>query len=242
MLADQDALVGDQLVGSFFFGCLIVPGTGEGNFHRCAFADGAGAQEEGGVTGNNLGVGVSADITDLRFFCRDVAGFDHLVQLHTCGNTGQETAFINRSKCIVIVVQSLGVCLRACCVTELHFREFLGSLDHVIFMTEAVGKDDGAAAVSKFCRSVVALLALGHVRFQNDLILGKTQSLGCFFCAVDEVEVVGGVLVMQENKSYLHSAQVRLFGRDRCCHSRHGKDQSSGQCQCCKFFHVLFPP
>ena len=45
-----------------------------------------------------------------------------------------------------------------------------------------------------------------------------------------------------EDESYFYSAQICLFGCDRCGHSCHRDGQCSGQCQCCKFFHVLFPP
>ena len=33
MLADEDAAVGDQLVGAFLLSGLVIPGTGEGHVH-----------------------------------------------------------------------------------------------------------------------------------------------------------------------------------------------------------------
>ena len=69
MLADELAAVVDELLRAFLFSGLVVPAAGEGDFHRRGRADGAGAQEEGGVAGDNLGVGESADVADLGLFC-----------------------------------------------------------------------------------------------------------------------------------------------------------------------------
>ena len=49
----------------------------------------------------------------------------------------------------MVVVKALGVRLGAGGVAELHIGEFLGSLDHVVLMTEGVGEDDVAAGVSQ---------------------------------------------------------------------------------------------
>ena len=43
MLADQYTSAVDQFCCAFFFCCLIIPGTGKCNVHRCSRADGAGA-------------------------------------------------------------------------------------------------------------------------------------------------------------------------------------------------------
>ena len=49
----------------------------------------------------------------------------------------------------MVVAQTLGVCLGAGGVAELHVGEFLGGLDHVVLVTKGVGKDDVAAGVSQ---------------------------------------------------------------------------------------------
>ena len=147
VLADEDAAVADQLLRAFLLGGLIVPGTGEGHFHGGAGADGAGAQEEGGVAGDDLGVGEGADIADLGLLGGDLAALDHLVELQTGSDTGQVTALIDGGEGVVVVGETLGVGLGAGGVAELHVGVLLGGLDHVVLMAEGVGEDDVAAFV-----------------------------------------------------------------------------------------------
>ena len=152
-----------SLLRAFLLGGLIVPGAGEGHFHGGGGADGAGAQEEGGVAGDDLGVGESTDVAHLGLIGGDLAVFDHLVELQTGGDTGEVAAFIDGGESVVVVGQTLGVGLGAGGVAELHIGEFLGSLDHVVLMAEGVGEDDVAAGVSQLGSGVVAVLALGNV-------------------------------------------------------------------------------
>lgn len=74
-----------------------------------------------GVTGDNFCVGECADVTDECFFCGDFAVVNHLVELHACCNAGEEAAFVDGCKCVVVVVKVFGVCLGAGCVAELNF-------------------------------------------------------------------------------------------------------------------------
>ena len=86
-------------------------------------------------------------------------------------------------------------------MAELHVGEFLGGLNHEVLMTKAVGKDDVAAFIHQLGGGVVALLSLGDVLADNDLVIGKPQfGLGSVG-GVDEVQVIGGVFVMQEDKA-----------------------------------------
>ena len=210
MLADELAAVVDELLCAFLFSGLVVPAAGEGDFHRHGRADGAGAQEEGGVAGDNLGVGESADVADLGLFCGEFASFDHLVELHACNDTGEVAAFIDGSEGVVVVGKVLGVRLRAGGVAELDVREFLGSLDHVVLMAEGVGEDDVAAGVSQISSGVVAFLTFRNVRL-DDVLYAK--SLSGFLRAVDEVQVVGGVFIMEHDEANLEvSGSGRLGG------------------------------
>ena len=88
-------------------------------------------------------------------------------------------------------------------VAELNVRELLGGLDDVGLVTEAVGEDNVAAAVGKVGRGVVALLVLRDVVAELVLILGQTQLLDGGVGGVDEVEVVGRVLIVQEDETDL---------------------------------------
>ena len=70
-------------------------------------------------------------------------------------------------------------------------------------MAEAVGEDDVAAVVGELSSGVVALLALGDVGAQDVLVLGQAQGLAGGLGGVDEVEVIGGVLIVQEDETDL---------------------------------------
>ena len=170
MLADELAAVLDELLRAFLLGGLVIPAAGEGDFHRGSGADGASTQEEGGVAGDNLGIGEGADVADLGLVCGELTVGDHLVELHTGGDTGEITALIDGSEGVVVVGETLGVRLGAGGVAELHVGEVLRGLDHVVFVTEGVGEDERLAGL---------------------------------FRSVDEVEVVGGVFVVEHDEADL---------------------------------------
>ena len=200
MLADEDAAVGDQLVGAFLLSGLVIPGTGEGHVHGDRGAHGLGTQIEGGIAGDNLGIGESAYIAHLGLILGDVTVGDHVIELHTGGNASQVTALIDGGEGVVVIAQALGVSLGAGGVAELHIGELLGSLDHVVLVTEGVGKDDVAAVIGQLSSLVVALLTLGNVG--DDRVL-HAQLFAGFLSGVDEVQVIGGVLIMEHDEADL---------------------------------------
>ena len=142
MLADELAASADKQGSSFLLLGLIVPGTGELDFHGSLFADGSYAEEECGVAGLNLCIGECADIADLSVLSFELAFLDHSVELHTCGNTCKVTALVDGSESVVEVLETLGVSLGAGSVAELNVRILLGSLDHEALMAEAVSEND----------------------------------------------------------------------------------------------------
>ena len=148
-------------------------------------------QEEGCESGDNLCIGKCADVSDLCFIFRNVAVLDHLVQLHACRDAGQESALVDRSKRVVIVVKAFGMRLCAGRMAELHFRYFLCRLDHVILMAEAVREYDAAALVCHIHGLFIALLSFRNIRLQDDLIFAHAKHLGRFLRSVDEVQVIG---------------------------------------------------
>ena len=206
MLADELAAAGDELVGSFLLEGLIVPGTGEGDVHGHGRAHGLGAQIERGVAGDNFRVGEGADVTHLGLIGGEFTSLDHLVELHTGSDTGEVAAFIDGGERIVVVAELLGVGLGAGGVAELHVLELLGGLDHEVLVAEAVGEDDVAAGVHELGSGVVALLALGDVGLDDVLVLAQAGVLAGSLRGVDEVLVVGGVLVMQADEADLDLA------------------------------------
>jgi len=203
VLADKDAAVVDELVGGFLLESLVIPGAGEGHFHRDAGADAAGAEEEGGVAGLDFGIGERTDIAHLGFLGGDVAVFDHLVELETGSDTGEVAAFIDGGESVVEVAQTLGVGLDTGAGNKVHFGELLGSGKSEGLMAEAVGDDEIAAGVNQLGSGVIAGLGLGDVGLHHDLIVGETDLGASGFRSVDEVEVVGGVFIVQEDETDL---------------------------------------
>ena len=252
MLADEDAVVGDQLVGAFLLGGLVIPAAGEGHVHGDGGADGAGAQEEGGVAGDNLGIGESTHIAHLGLVGGDGAVVDHLVELHAGGNASQVAALIDGGEGVVVVVQTLGVGLGAGGVAELHVGELLGSLDHVVLVAEGIGEDDVAAVVSQFGSGIIAFLPLGDVGLDDGL---NAQLLAGSLGGVDEVQVVGGVLIMENDEANLEIGIVGGFSRGiggivgfgsifalRAAAGSQSEDHGETEEQCKKLLHFLNPP
>ena len=106
----------------------------------------------------------------------------------------------------MVVVKTLGVSLGTGGVAELNFGELLGGLDDIVFVTEAVGKDYVAAGVGQLSGCLVAGLILRNVGLENGL---NAEGLAGFLGSVHEVEVIGGVLVVQEDKADLESGKIR---------------------------------
>ena len=250
MLADQLAAAVDQLLSAFLLQGLIVPAAGEGHVHGDGGADGLGAQIEGGVAGDHFGVGERTNVAHLGLSLGELAGSDHLVHLHTGSDTGQITALIDGGESVVVVGQALGVGAGAGGVAELHVGEVLGGLDHVGLMTKAVGKDDVAAGVGQLGSGVVALLTFLNVGLEDVVILGETQVRNGLLGSVDEVQVVGGVLIVQGDEAHLDgssllAAVVGDVGSLRLLlltagHQAQSHDQGDDQCK--ELFHSCFPP
>ena len=87
-------------------------------------------------------------------------------------------------------------------------------------MAEGVGEDDVAAFVNQVQSSLIAVVGLGDVALHDDLILGEAQGSNSFDYAVDEVQVIGGILVVQQD-----DAQLDIF------HFRHGGESEGAQAQ-----------
>ena len=89
-------------------------------------------------------------------------------------------------------------------VAELHIGELLGGLDDVILVAEGVGEDDVAAGIGQLAGSIIGFLTLRNVGAEQVLIFGQAQGGNGLLGAVHEVQVVGGVLVVQEDEAQLH--------------------------------------
>ena len=250
MLADELAAHVDQLLSAFLLQSLVIPAAGEGDLHGSSGADRANAQEEGGVAGNHFGVGVSANIAHHSLVGGELTGVDHLVQLQTGSDTGKVAALIDGGESVVVVGQALGVSAGAGAVAELNIGILLSGLDHERLMTEAVGEDDVAALVDHIDSGLIALLALGNVGLEDVVGIGQTQVGDGFLGGVDEVLVIGGVLIVQGDEAHLDlGGRIGIFV---AVVTRRGvlglaaghQAQRHDQCEqhCKELFHSCFPP
>ena len=105
----------------------------------------------------------------------------------------------------MIVIELLGVSHGTGCVRELNLGVRLGGLDHVGLVTEGISEYKTAALVNQVESSLFTSVGLVDVGLEDALYTEVcTSSLG----SVDEVEVIGGVLIMQEDETRL---EVRLL-------------------------------
>ena len=231
MLADKDAAVFDECFRSGFLRRFVIPAAGVTDFHGHRGADGLCAEIEGGVAGDDFRIGERADIAHLRPFRGDFARFDHLVELVARDDTGEITTFINGGKTVVIVLDTVGVRLGAGGVCKLDLGEFPRRSDDVILMTEAVRENDVAALIHKVDCRIIACRTLGDTGLDDDsdlLLLRKVS------CGVDEVLVIGAVLVMQADHTERDvgilgpedERSVTLVARGKTYRDRHDKCQN----------------
>jgi len=85
-----------------------------------------------------------------------------------------------------------------------NFGEFFCSLDDVIFMTEAVCKNNVAACVNKACSRFIALRGLGNICLYKNLIVLKAELFLSSFCSIDKVFVVSAVFFVPHDVSIKH--------------------------------------
>ena len=122
------------------------------------------------------------------------------------------------------VVKAFRVGLCSCGVAELHIREFLRSFDHVVLMSEGIREDRLAAGIRQLARRVIALLAFRDVLLDDIL---HAELLARLCGAVDEVQVVGGILIVKGDESDLEILCGIIRGNcgnrsadKACCHSQ----------------------
>ncbi len=241
MLADEDAALLDEGLCALHFESLIVPGAGEDDLHGSRGANGLCAEEEGGIAGLDLCVGHCTDIADDCLLCGDLVVCDHLIKLEACCNACDVAALVNCCECIVEVINTVGKCGVTGAGGELNFGEFLGSLKNIGLVTVAVGENYIAACLGKLSSCVVSSLALFDVGL--DLVLNAGSLAGSLEC-VDEVCVVGGVLVVQADEADLDLCGIAalivilvVIIAAACAQCKH-HDECEDNCS--KLFHLQF--
>lgn len=208
VLGDESAAGSDKGVCAFLFSSLVIPGTGEGNGHDSVGNYGTNAEEPGGVTGDNFSIGECADVTDLNIAVLiivgigELAGIDHFLELEAGCNACEVTAFVDGSKCIVEVGEVDDLSLIAGGVQEFNVFIFLCGADHIVFMTEAVCKNDIAAVICEVASGFIAILTFGNAGLENEL---NAHLCAGFLCGGNEIPVIGGVFIMERDKAELNS-------------------------------------
>ena len=119
---------------------------------------------------------------------------------------------------------------RAGGVAELDLGALLRDLQQEALVTKAVGKHNVEAVVDHIHGGVIALLAFGNAGL--DLVL-NAQLLAGFLGSVDEVLVVGGLLVVQGDEADLDLGLGVIGGGN----SRQGENHDEGQNHCDDLFH-----
>ena len=148
----------------------------------------------------------------------------------------------------MVVGQALGVSAGAGAVAELNIGILLSGLDHERLMTEAVGEDDVAALVDHIDSGLIALLALGNVGLEDVVGIGQTQVGDGFLGGVDEVLVIGGVLIVQGDEAHLDlgsgsiTVAVTLSVVLLLTAGHQAQSHDQGEEHCKELFHSCFPP
>ncbi len=174
----------------------VRPGADELDLHGHGRADGAGAQEVGGHTGDDFGEGERADVADDGLFGLDGAFVDELLELHTGGNAGEVTAFIDVGEGVVGVVEVVVPGALVGAADELDVGVVGSDLEHEGLEAVGVVEDDLAAFFGQLDVGVLAGGVFADVVLDDPVNIDALggERLGGGFLAADEV--VGVALVV----------------------------------------------
>ena len=200
MLANDDAALGDQSVGSFAFGNGIIPGVGVLDIHVGFGNDALDAKIEGGVAGNHFVIGIGAYIAYIRI--GHGARIHELLELHARYHAGDVTALEGVGE-DVGGVGGAGSGHVAGASNEGHIGILSGGLHHVGLVAVAVGEYDLAALLRQVNGVVIAGLILGDVVLEDHLALVDAQLSDSSLDALNVGQVVTGVLIVHQNDADL---------------------------------------
>ena len=196
MLAHHAAAPVDEGLSGLALQAGVIPGIGIDDVHGHFGVDALGAQIEGGVARNNLGIGIGTHIAQL--------GIADLLGLHAGGDTGQVAALIDVGKAVMQVGQILCVGLGTGGMAELDVGILPGRHGHIVTEAKAGCEDDVAFPVDQVVEGVGAGIVFRDVVLGDDLVVGETQIGLHLFDALDHVVGVAHVaLVADVDKAYL---------------------------------------
>ena len=184
MLADKRAAIRDQRLGCFLFQVKARPVVDISDLHCRGRADRSRAEVEGGVAADYFRERECAHIADHSLIRRNLARFDHFVELHAGDNARHIAGFIYRGEVVVHVCKTAGLRLIARRMAELNLRVFLRRLNDERFEIKAICKDDVAALLRQIDRRVIAGLVLRRVPLENQLVILQAQRFLHSFGAV----------------------------------------------------------
>ena len=182
VLADDDAAIGNELLGGLVLLAQIEPGAGVLDFHPSVLIDGLDAQIERGVAGDDLGIGERADIADLDLAVLglvlglDLAFLVELGDLHTGDNTGDIARLIDIGEGVGEVVQTRGLGGITGHGDKLDIGELAGGLLCIGLVAIGVGEDDAAARVGELLALIVADFLLGDRVGPHDVRAGGVDA------------------------------------------------------------------
>jgi hypothetical protein len=91
-------------------------------------------------------------------------------------------------------------------------------------VTEGVSENEITTCFNKLACRVIASRGFGNVGLKDHLILAKAKSCASSLSCIDEVLVIGGVLIVQEDEAYLEGI-ISLFARcERECDGKEHKN------------------
>ena len=261
VLADDYGTVGDQRFSGGSFHAYVGPGVGVVHFHYYVGNDGAYAQEECGVAGDNFSEGECAYVTDLHIavLVKGVglgsggqnAGFQQFLDLHTGNNTGYVTGFVNSGKCVLQVRQTGNAGEVTGHSQEGNFRELFGGLCHECLMTVGVGNHNGTAVGNQVGSSIQCGGVFSDLVLPDDLGVVQLQGLGSSLDAVDVCQRVTFGFVTDQNHPDLEIGVYPAAGEQSSHGAYHGNrhDQSGNllehlSCSSCFFVFCVskIPP
>ena len=174
----------------------VRPGADELDLHGHARADGAGAQEVGGHTGDDFGEGERADVADDGLFGLDGAFVDELLELHTGSDAGEVAALVDVGEGIVGVLKAIVPGALVGAADELDLGIVGSDLEHEGLEAVGVVEDELAALFGQLDVGVLAGGVFADVVLDDPVNIDALggERLGGGFLTADEV--VGVALVV----------------------------------------------
>ena len=223
MLRYQHASLVYQLLGYAPFDDIVAPGVRVFHYHRGLRHDFPDTEEEGGIAGNNLGVGICPYIAYLCLIGHQSAVVDQLLQLHAGDDAGDIAALMDSAHEGMVIADLLAfVGIGAGGLTKLDVGVVLGNRLCIIAVAVAGGENQFAAVVYQLLESR-NVSTFGNVVVNQQLHSVSVLFLDGFLC-LNEVGGVGCTLIAYMDEADPHHSVVlsQLHDEAKCgCQDNH---------------------